>query len=229
MNPYAASRRLSCLAGVFLIAAAVQGCVSRGTDSLRSEPTTANEQFRLETESRTEALHFRINPQGLSDNQRLALDQVAGKAGWEGGQPVDVIIQSAGSPEAVRAGHVIREYLLAGRVPASAITYSTSDAQPQDVVTLNLVEYRTVQIDCNQKWENLARTASNRVHSNFGCATIANMAAQIADPRDIAAPQPSTPSDAGRKVTIIDKYRKGEVTSAADNQAAKGTISDAIK
>jgi pilus assembly protein CpaD len=54
----------------------------------------------------------------------------------------------------------------------------------------------------------------NEVSANFGCAVNANLAAQIADPRDIVAPRGMTPSDSGRRAVVFDNYRKGEATAA---------------
>ena len=62
----------------------------------------------------------------------------------------------------------------------------------------------------------------------LGCSTVSNMAAQISDPRDILGQRPQDPADAGRRSTVIDKYRKGEVTSGAKDEQASGAISKAI-
>jgi pilus assembly protein CpaD len=70
---------------------------------------------------------------------------------------------------------------------------------------------------------------SNDVQPNFGCAVTANMAAQIANPADLARPQHATPADAARRSLVLDKYRKGQITSSEKDDQAKGVVSDAIK
>ncbi|TFF25713.1 pilus assembly protein CpaD [Jiella endophytica] len=67
---------------------------------------------------------------------------------------------------------------------------------------------------CGRWPEDLGDTSENRNYYNFGCASQQNLAAQIADPRDLLGPRGMDPSDAQRRTTVIDKYRNGEVTSA---------------
>jgi pilus assembly protein CpaD len=45
-----------------------------------------------------------------------------------------------------------------------------------------------------------------------------NIAAQIAEPRDLVGPRPATPSDATRRNTVLDNYEKGKVTAAEKTQ-----------
>jgi len=73
---------------------------------------------------------------------------------------------------------------------------------------------RAVVPTCGTAWTNLARTGSNAGQANFGCAVNANLAAQIANPRDIVTPRTMTPADAGRRAVVFDAYRKGEQTAA---------------
>ena len=47
----------------------------------------------------------------------------------------------------------------------------------------------------------------NRQYHNFGCATRANLAAQIANPTDLLHPRAPTPADAGRRDAVIETYR----------------------
>lgn len=224
--------RLALMAPLLVSGLMLQACATTGASSKKvsvAPPITPTEQFALTALSRDETVHIKIHPTGFSDNQRRALDQIAAKASWDGGGPVDVSILTAGSPEAVRAGYAIKDYLVAHKVSANVISYGTLKDHPGDIASITLSEYRAEVPECGKDWENLSATRNNTPHSNFGCALTANLAAQIDDPRDIAAPQKATPADAGRKVTIIDKYRKGEITSSEENDAAKGTVSTAVQ
>lgn len=49
----------------------------------------------------------------------------------------------------------------------------------------------------------------NKTYWNFGCASQAMLAAQVADPRDIATPQGETPADASMRMRAINNVRKG--------------------
>ena len=198
------------------------------TADMTPDPATPLDQYALKVQTKDKPINLRVEAQ-LSANQRTALDQVAGQANWMDDRPVSVEIITSGDPTAIDAGHRIGDYLVAHDVDDANITMSSQDGQPADVVTVNLVSYRTKKLDCNKTWENLSATRTNKPYANFGCAITANLAAQIADPRDLSRPAAPTPADAGRKATILDKYRHGEVTGAQADEGAKGTISDAIK
>lgn len=226
MNRPAPLRLTALLLGVALLS----GCATDAPPSLQSQAVTPLDQYPMKAESRSDALHFKIHPKsGLSDNQRRALEQLAYKASWNGGGAVDITILTANTPDALRAGSAIRAYLNDHQVSPNVVSQRTADNQPADVVSLITREYRAAVTACNLEWENLTATRHNAMPQNMGCAINANLAAQIDDPRDIAGPQTAVPGDAGRRSIIIDKYRKGEITSAAKDDAAKSDIAQAIK
>lgn len=51
---------------------------------------------------------------------------------------------------------------------------------------------------------------SNKPYWNFGCAYQTAFAAQVADPRDLVAPQGETPADTAMRVRAIESLRKGD-------------------
>lgn len=198
------------------------------TADMTPNPATPLDQYALTAQTKDKTINLRVE-QDLSPNQRLALDQVAGQANWMDGNPVTVEIVTSGDPGAVDAGHRVGDYLLNRNVDAADISQSSNDAQPADVITVNMVYYRAKTYDCNKTWENMAATGSNAPYANFGCAITSNLAAQVADPRDLSQAHTETSGDAGRRSVVLDKYRQGEITSSQTDAEAKGTISDAIK
>lgn len=72
---------------------------------------------------------------------------------------------------------------------------------------------------CGRWPEDLGETTENKNYYNFGCASQQNIAAQIADPRDLLGPRGMDPSDAQRRTMVIDKYRNGERTAAEAMEA----------
>ena len=66
----------------------------------------------------------------------------------------------------------------------------------------------------------------NKTYWNFGCASQAMLAAQTADPRDIADPQGETPPDATMRMRAIDKVRKGTdpATSWSTKNSSIGNV-----
>lgn len=224
------SHKSAALLALALLGGALTACATTGTQAVvKPAPILPTEQFALTAQTMNRPINLRINPNGLSDNQRLALDQVASHASWISGEPVNVQIVTSGDPGAVAAGRMVGSYLINRDVDTGNLSQVSTQEQPADIITVNLVYYRARTYDCGQHWENLAKTASNTSYDNFGCATASNIAAQIADPRDLSQPAPATTTDVARKSVILGKYRAGETTGAQVDSASSGNISDAIK
>jgi pilus assembly protein CpaD len=61
---------------------------------------------------------------------------------------------------------------------------------------------------------------------NFGCANQHNLAAMIADPRDLIQPREMGDGNAARRTAVIGHYERGEVTSATKTQDQTSAITD---
>ncbi len=72
---------------------------------------------------------------------------------------------------------------------------------------------------CGRWPEDLTETSENKNYFNFGCANQQNLAAQIADPRDLLSPRGMDTIDAQRRTTVIDNYRRGQTTTSAGTQS----------
>ena len=53
----------------------------------------------------------------------------------------------------------------------------------------------------------VANTIENKNYENFGCASQANLAAQIANPMDLLGPRAMSPIDAVQRGEVIKDYR----------------------
>ena len=51
-----------------------------------------------------------------------------------------------------------------------------------------------------------------------------DLAAMVADPRDLVSPRPLDPDDAQRRLTVLEKYRKGETTVAEKAASQSGAV-----
>lgn len=218
------------LSAAALAVLALSGCAgaSGQAGNVALTAPTPTEQYPLQAQTMTRTVNLRINPDGLSGNQRTALDQIAEKASWTAGAPVDVEIITSADPRAIAAGRTVGDYLMDHDVAATSLSQLSQQGQPADIVTVNIVNYRARTYACGQ-WENLAATRNNTAYQNFGCAVSSNLAAQIADPRDLQTPRAAAPVDMSRRAVVLDKYRKGAVTSSAKDDNATGAISNAIK
>ena len=219
-------------ASLVLSGLVLSGCESvaelDGHAPAHPDPILPSTQYAMTTDTQVRTLNFRVE-RDLSDNQRKALDQVAARAAWTADQAVDVQIVTSGDPASIAAGRAMANYLYARDVADKDLALKSAQDQAPDIVTVNVVSYRAHHLDCNQTWDNVTATGGNQPYQNFGCAVTANLAAQIADPRDIDHAQALQPADDSRRADVLDKYRQGKITSAETDANAKGTISDAIQ
>ena len=66
-------------------------------------------------------------------------------------------------------------------------------------------------------------TADNQTPKNFGCSVQHNIAAMVADPRDLLGPRAMDVADAVRRGMVMDHYEKGEITQADKHTVDKST------
>ncbi|MEQ8433563.1 MAG: CpaD family pilus assembly protein [Oceanicaulis sp.] len=95
-------------------------------------------------------------------------------------------------------------------------------------VIFSFTRYRAVAPDCPEGWENLRNDRAGEPHARFGCATAANLAAMVADPRDLTTPRTFGDPDAARRQTVLDQYRRGEPTATERGAGESGTVSTAV-
>ncbi|HEX3675327.1 MAG TPA: CpaD family pilus assembly protein [Rhizomicrobium sp.] len=110
------------------------------------------------------------------------------------------------------------EHLAEMGVPRSRILVGQHDGGG---VELNYISYVAHTDECGDWSQNAGDTASNLPLPNFGCATQHNIAAQIADPRDLLAPRVMDPADAKRRAVVNGKYEQGVITQADKNKTDK--------
>jgi pilus assembly protein CpaD len=122
------------------------------------------------------------------------------------------------------------ERMAAAGVPRDRILVGTREMVGGDGrVELGFVSYQASTAPCGDWSESATYTASNHVMPNFGCAVQHNIAAQVADPRDLMAPQPLASGDAARRAVVYDNYRNGKPTGATKTEEQSGAVSDIAK
>ena len=138
-----------------------------------------------------------------------------------------ISVSAPSGPYSVAALDYFGERLFSMGVQRSRILVGTHEGDGR--VEIGFISYNAHADECGDWSKNLGDTASNRAAANFGCAVQKNIAAQVADPRDIIEMRPTDPSDAARRATVLQKYEKGEVTAAEKNKAQSGAVSDVNK
>lgn len=100
-----------------------------------------------------------------------------------------------------------------------------SDEEKRDLV-LSYTRYVATPPVCGDWSSTRVRDFKNLSSPNYGCATQNNLAAMIADPRDLTQPADETPADANARTRMIGAYRRGEKTATETDAEIKAEISN---
>jgi pilus assembly protein CpaD len=210
-----------------LLAAGLGACATDSGGPPVAEALTPTEQYPIEVRQNPDEIRLAIHQRGLTEGQQAALAALVDRWRESGGGPVTV--QAPRGPGDAVAGSYANEATRALAelgVPLEQVRlvgYLPRDAKSPPPLIVGFASYQAVGPQCGD-WNNLTRTGANRPYANFGCAMSANIAAQIANPRDLLSPRDMGPADAARRAAVLEHYRKGEVSSTAkDDQANAST------
>ncbi|RIY00956.1 pilus assembly protein CpaD [Aureimonas flava] len=216
-----AARRLAS-AGFVLAALGLAGCAQRPDASLNFVPDDYRARHPIIVGEATQDLDILV----ASSETRLTyadLTRVQSFAArFRASRAAVIRIQTpAGTRNAAAAGLVVKDMVRAlGRegVPHSRILVSSYDVDAGGEAFPIRLSFNglTAALDhpCGQWPKDLGDTYQNRNYENFGCASQANLAAQISDPRDLLGPRGMSEIDAERRTTVIGDYRQGNATAS---------------
>ena len=212
-----------CCALAFVLLAACATTPNGPQDGL-----SVRERFPIAVEPHMEALRLGYNgPRGALDEMSQAELEGFAQDYLENGSGSIAVSPSRRYPDAA-ADATAR--LVSLGVPRERILLDNAGgANAGDDVRISFVRYQAHAEPCGDWSVNLASTSANQVSPNFGCATQHNLAAMVADPRDLVSPKPLESGDAQRRLTVLDKYRKGETTVASKTAEQSGAVSDVAK
>jgi pilus assembly protein CpaD len=206
-----------------LAALLLAGCASPVNGPEDNLPVT--QRFPITVEPHMEALRLAYDGQrGTLDAESDAELARFARDYLENGSGAIAISPSRRFPAS--AGYITDRLVQIG-VPRNRIMIgSDAGANAADDVRVSYIGYQAHAQACGDWSVNLDSTASNKVSPNLGCATQHNLAAMVADPRDLVSPKAMGADDTKRRLTVLEKYRKGEVTAAKKEQDQSGAVSD---
>ena len=212
---------------IFVLAAS--GCASMQGDI--NAPLTPLSRYALRVEPGLDRIALAVHDQGLSANQHAALRDLARRYEASGSGHVRIESPAGDDPVAAAQAYAVRAYLQASGVPDHRIQMAAYAApDPRAPVLAGFETVRAHVTDCASETRDMgAGRFSNQSSGGLGCAITANMAAQIADPRDILGPRPMTPADSGRAAVVFANYRKGQISSTPQETLVNGRISGAVE
>jgi pilus assembly protein CpaD len=133
-----------------------------------------------------------------------------------------ISISAPEGPDSTAAISYFGEQLVHMGVSRSHIIVGTHPVSDGDRrVEIGFVGYVAHTDPCGD-WSNAEDTEANLPMPNFGCAVQHNIAAMVADPRDLdQARRLDDSPDATRRAVVMGHYEKGEVTQADKHVADK--------
>ncbi|HEY0301152.1 MAG TPA: CpaD family pilus assembly protein [Rhizomicrobium sp.] len=192
-------------------------------DGLFDDPV-ANHPIQVQPSFHKLALPFSAPDAGLMPDDAMHFDAFVADYMQHGNGAIS--ISAPAGRDASAAIAYFGERLANAGIPRERILVGTRDAASGDAkVELGYIAYQATTAPCGNWATNAGYTASNRSSPNFGCAVQANIAAQVADPRDLIAPQPLGAGDAARRATVYDNYRNGKPTGAEHSTEQSGAVS----
>ena len=212
------------VAGCFLVATMAASLAGGATPDRLTTATGYPEDFRARypivlTETPT-TLDIFPTMRGLDKSNAQRIRSFAADYLVNGHGPVVIQMPANGGSHSFARPAVdqIRQQLHASGVKGyvQVGTYLPNDPMQASPIRLSYVGLgaRTTR-PCGEWPRDLASASSmegweNKSYWNFGCATQANFASQVADPRDLAAPRGETPGDVSMRTRAIGKVRTGD-------------------
>ena len=136
---------------------------------------------------------------------------------------------TANAPASIGAAAQITQAMIDRGIPGKEIgvvAYEPDAGNDNAPLFLRFKAWEAVAAPCGRWNQNLAGSVMNAPGSNFGCTARANLAAMLADPYDLVAPQQLDSGDPARRAAVFDKYRSGEATSTQRSADESGKASE---
>lgn len=213
---------------LLLAASALSACASTSTPI---QPTALNSlsNYVLEVEPGLDRIALAVHDTGLSANQQAALSGLVQRFAAERADVIRIEGPSGGDPVSAQVAWSVRDALTGLGVPSERVLVMAYNApNPRAPVLAGFETLRAHIPNCSSTPAQLGGSWSNQPSPDFGCAVTANLAAQIANPRDIVQPRTMTGADQGRRSKVFEQYRDGTATSAPQEELVNGRISKAV-
>jgi pilus assembly protein CpaD len=196
--------------------------------NVSSEPSV-NHPITVAPSYHSIKVSFAADNQGLLPEDSAKLDAFVTDYTTHGNGAISVSVPAG--PGAATSIHYFGERLAEMGVARSNILVGTHDvaANKDARVEIGYVGYVAHTDPCGDWSQDASDTSDNLPMPDFGCATQHNIAAMVADPRDLVSDRPLGESDATRRSVVMGKYEKGEPTTASKTQDQSGSVADVNK
>lgn len=227
-------KRASKLAAIVLMSGSLAGCLtSYQPADYTYTGTTHSERHPITVNTEIKSVRFDITPNvgALTHAQEVSLTQFISEYRRTPHRRLKLEAPATDINRTAVAGvlgDIAAHFRSAGIAPDEVLykKYKDPSAGNQTPIILSYQQHVAHVPQCGDWSVNLAKTYENKPMPNLGCAQQKNLAAMVADPMDLKRPRNLAPSDFERRSVVIDKYRKGEVTSSARSDEESGKVSE---
>jgi len=182
----------------------------------------ANHPIAVEPTYQELKVQFAGGPAGMTPDDAMKFDAFLADYRAHGNGSLGISVPN-GAPSRAAITYFAERAAATG-ISRDKILVSTHDAPGSDLrVEINYIAYTARTQACGDWSENESFTLDNRTSKNFGCSIQQNIAAMVADPRDLLGPGGLGPVDTERRAAVMDHYEKGEITQADKHTSDRAT------
>jgi pilus assembly protein CpaD len=197
-------------------------CSAMNDGSAVSEDGARNHPITVEPSFRDLKVQFAGGTEGMTAEDAAKFDAFLADYRVHGNGSLGISVPN-GAPSRAAITY-FGERAAASGISRDKILVSTHDVANNDFrVDVSYIAYSAHTQACGDWSENEAFTLDNVTPKNFGCSVQQNIAAMVADPRDLLGPGAMGPGDTARRAVLMDHYEKGEITQADKHTFDKAT------
>lgn len=201
---------------------AAGSCAAPSNDLVTSVDPDVMHPITVQPEYRAVKVSFSGSEAGLMPEDSAKLDGFVREYLTHGDGSIS--ISPPDGPDSERAIHYFGERLANMGVPRGRILVGSHPVSDGDGrVEISFVSYVAHTTPCGDWSANAADTADNLPMPDLGCANQHNVAAMVADPRDLEGPRGMDAPDATRRTAVVGHYEKGEPSQQAKKTTDSGT------
>ncbi len=215
------------VAGLAVLAATVAGCegMNGGVDDVY-EPSLHYQRFPIQVSKGKVQMKVPARSARLSAAHEDAVARFAQSANSHQASQVSVARPSGQTSADAVAGR-ITQVLNAQGVPSANIRHTTYSGHGP--VIMSYSRYMAHTAECGDWSEDFGTSTNNGPYSDMGCTTQSNIAAMVANPKDLVQPRTMDAPSATRRAEVLNKYGKGQNTATQVDAQQQISISEAVK
>ena len=169
---------------------------------------------------------------GLNSEKKMELGNFVDQFRREGEGRL-ILSAPAGQPNEVAAFNVlndVRDSMKSHGIVRQMVKLSpyTPKGDPEAPIIVSYLGYKAEGPKCGPLTRDIGGEGRNLPYEQHACATQANMAAMIANPKDLIEARDESPRSGERRDQLWDKYVKGDSTETKKSSDQKKTLGSSV-